>query len=140
MTKIFSLVWKVYLDLQKALVIYSKSWNPFIKIKTLLNYCKRTLYNSSKSFLCERMQNTLIKESESSLKTVSHGVPQGSVLKSLLLILFINNMHNSVEYCKVHHYVDEANLLLRGNSLKKINRQVNHDLSLICHCLWPNKI
>ena len=86
------------------------------------------------------MQNTLIKESESSLKTVSHGVPQGSVLKPLLFILFINNMHNSAEYCKVHHYVDEANLLLNGNSLKKINRQVNHDLSLICHCLWPNKI
>ena len=86
------------------------------------------------------MQYSLIQESESPLKTVSHGVPQGSVLEPLLFILFINDMHNSVEYCKVYHYVDDPNLLLTDNSIKRINRQVNHDLSLICHWLWANKI
>ena len=76
------------------------------------------------------MPYALIKESESSLRTVSHGVPQGFVLEPLLFILFINGMHNSVGYCKVHHYMDDTNLLLTDNSLKKINRQVNHDPSL----------
>ena len=75
------------------------------------------------------MQYTLIKETESSLKTVSHGVPQGSVLGPVLFILFINDMYNSLEYCKVHHYADETNLLLTDNPFKKINRQVNCDLS-----------
>ena len=66
------------------------------------------------------MQCTLIKETEYSLKTVSHGAPQGcSVLGRLLLILFISDMHNSIEYCKVHHYTDNTNLLLTDNSLKK---------------------
>ena len=83
--------------------------------------------------LCERMQYTLIRESESSLRTVSHGVTQRSVLAPLLFILFINDMQNSVEYCKVHHYADDTNLVLTDNSLKKVNRQVNRDLSLICH-------
>ena len=49
-------------------------------------------------------------------------------------------MHNSDEYCKVHHYADDANLLITDNSLKKINRQVNCDLSLICHWLQAKKI
>ena len=49
-------------------------------------------------------------------------------------------MHNSVEYCKVHHYADDTNLLLTDNSLKKVNRQTNRDLSLIFHWLWVNKI
>ena len=82
----------------------------------------------------------MIKESESSLRTVSHGVPQGSVLGPLLFMLFINDMHNSVEYCKLHHYADGRNLLLTDNSLKKVNRQANRDLSLMCHWLWENKI
>ena len=73
-------------------------------------------------------------------KIVSNGVLQGSVFGPLLFILFINDMHNSVEYCKVHLYAHDTNLLLTDNSLKRINRQVNHDLSLICHWLWANKI
>ena len=88
------------------------------------------------------MQYTLIKESESSLRMVSHGVSQGSVIGPLLFILFINNMHNSVEFCGVHHHVrvDGTNLLLTDNSPKKTKRQVNHDLSSICHWLRANKI
>ena len=77
---------------------------------------------------------------ESSLKAVSHGVPQGSVLGPLLFILFINDMHTSVKHSKVHHYADGTSLLLTSNSLKKINRQINHDLSLITHWLRTNKI
>ena len=101
---------------------------------------QRTSYNWFQSYLCERLQYTQIKDSESSLKAVSHGVPQGSVLGPLLFILFINHMHTSVKHSKVHHYADDTNLLLTSNSLKKINRQINHDLSLITHWLRANKI
>ena len=87
----------VYLDLQNAF----DTINHEILLSKLKHYgIKGTSYNWLKSFLCERMQYTLIKESESSLKTVSHGVPQGSVLRPLLFILFFNDMYNSVEYCK----------------------------------------
>ena len=44
---------------------------------------------------------------------------------------------NIVKYI---NYVDDTNLLLTDNSLKKINRQVNHDLSVICRWLQANKI
>ena len=49
-------------------------------------------------------------------------------------------MHNSVEYCKVHHYADDTILVLTDNSLKKTNKEVNRDLSLICHWLRANEI
>ena len=127
----------VYLDLEKAF----DTVNHEILSSKLKHYgIKGTSYNWFKSFLCERIQYTLIKESESSLRTVSHGVSQGSVLGPLLFILFINDMQNSVEYCKVNHYVNDTNLLLTDNSLKKVIRQVNRDLSLICHWLRANKI
>ena len=127
----------VYLDLQKAF----DTVNHEILLEKLKYYgIKETSYNWFKSYLCERLQYTQIKDNELSLKAVSHGVPQGSVLGPLLFILFINDMHTSVKHSKVHHYADGTNLLLTSNSLKKINRQINHDLSLITHWLRANKI
>ena len=38
----------------------------------------------------------------------------------------------SVKNSKVRHYADDTNLLLTEKSLKKINKQVNQDLALIC--------
>ena len=72
-------------------------------------------------------------------KKVSHGVPQSFVFGPLLFVLFINNMHNSVEYCKVHHYANDTNSINRQLT-QKINRQVNCGLFLICHWLQANKI
>ena len=107
----------VCINLQKAF----DTVNHEILLSKLKHYrIKATSYNWFKLILCERMKCTLIKESESSLKTLSHGVPQGSVLGPLLFILFINNMHNSIEYCEVHHYPDDTNLVLTENSHTKI--------------------
>ena len=49
-------------------------------------------------------------------------------------------MNKSVKNSKVHHYADDTNLLLTEKSLKKINKQVNQDLALICLWLRANKI
>ena len=60
------------LDLQKAF----DTVNHKILLSKLKHYgIKGTSYNWFKLFLCEIMQHTLIKISESSLKVVSHGVP-----------------------------------------------------------------
>ena len=71
---------------------------------------------------------------------VSHGIPKGSVLGPLLFIIFINDLNKSVKKSKVHHYADDTNLLLTEKSLKKINKQVNQDLALICQWLRASKI
>ena len=49
-------------------------------------------------------------------------------------------MNNSVKNSKVHHYAEDTNLLLTEKSLKKINKQVNQDLALICRWLRAKKI
>ena len=40
----------------------------------------------------------------------------------------------------MYHFADDTNLLYSNTSLKLINKYINHDLKLIVHCLFANRI
>ena len=46
----------------------------------------------------------------------------------------------AIKYSDVYHFADDKNLLLSDKSLKKINRDINHDLKLLNIWLRANKI
>ena len=126
----------VYLDLQKSF----DTVNQNILLAKLKHYdIKGTSYDWFKSVIYDRIQYISIDLKESSTKIISHRVLQGSVLGPKLVIIFINDLNNSVKNSKVYHYADDTNLLLTKKSLKKINKQVNQDLALICRWLRANK-
>ena len=86
-----------------------------------------------------RYQFTNIKESSSEKQKNTRGVPQGSVLVPLLFLFYINDLHKSIVHSSVHHFADNTNLLLVDQSLKKINKFVNHDLKHFCQWTRSNK-
>ena len=45
-----------------------------------------------------------------------------------------------MKYCKFHHFADNTNLLSSNNSIKKINKQVGHDIKYLSYWLNVNKI
>ena len=92
------------------------------------------------TFLKNRHQFTNIKESSSEKQKTTHGVPQRSILGSLLFLLYINDLNKSIIHSPVHHFADDTNLLLVGKSLKKINVFVNHDLKHLCQWIRSNKL
>ena len=46
----------------------------------------------------------------------------------------------AIKFCKVHHFVDDTNLLYLGKSIKKLNKHVNIDLKSLVNWLNANKI
>ena len=93
-----------------------------------------------KSYLSNRSQFVSILGFNSSLKSILHGVPQGSVLGPLLFLLYINDLIDAIKYCMVHHFADDTNFLIFDNSLKSLQKKNNIDLKLLCHWLNANKI
>ena len=83
---------------------------------------------SFESFLKERYQYTSVAESSFNKPKSRPDVSQGSVSGALLSIVFINNLHKVIIHSSVHHFADDAILLLADKLLKKINSHVNHKL------------
>ena len=127
----------VFLDFQKVF----DTVNHCILLSKLSYYGVRGIaHDLFKSYLTNRKQHTIINEMISSVLSITHGVPQGSVLGSLLFLIYINDLNHVVKLSTVHHFADDTNLIYSNSLLKSINKCIIHDLRLIGHWLRANRI
>ena len=128
---------RVFVDLQKAFVIVEHQI-----LLTKLNHYGIPLVSNDwfKSYLSNRNQYVSINGFDNGLASINCSVPQGSVLGSLLLLLYKNDLNQAIRFCKVHHFADNIDLSCMSNSSKKLNKLVNSELRHLVIWLNANKI
>ena len=76
----------------------------------------------------------------SSLKAITCGVPQGSILGPLLFILYINDIVRISELMKFILFADDTNLLLHDTNLQNLITKANSEIQNISEWLKINKL
>ena len=91
--------------------------------------------------LTEKVRNALDKgDSVSSKAEVKHGLPQGSVLNSLLFLIYINDMPKSLRYGLPFIFADDTALIYVESNPKALQKRINIDMKLLFKWLKANKI
>ena len=127
----------MFLDFQRVF----DTVNHDILISKLNHFGVRGLFlDWFKSYFTNRQQKTLIKGILSDSLTVQYGVPQRSILGPLLFLLYISDLNNAKPHSMVHHFADDTNITFSHKSLKRVNKFINHDLSLLVQWLQANRI
>ena len=89
-----------------------------------------------------RVQQCLINGQLSSPKTITCGVPQGSIMGPLLFLLYINDMPDSFSYSVSSLYADDTEIIIcfLSNNCDDLVDKVNFDLQNIHKWMIENKL
>lgn len=76
----------------------------------------------------------------SSKRDIKIGVPQGSNLRPLLFILYINDLPNCLSNSIPALFADDTNITTSGSSIEDIRIKLNNQLDKLHHWLLANKL
>ena len=93
-----------------------------------------------KSYLSNFKQDVSINEYGFGSGAINCGVHQRSVLRSLLLLLYINDLNQAIKFSKVHSFAEDTNLLCLSNSTRKLNKLVSTSCNHLLNWLTANKM
>ena len=128
----------IYLDLSKAFDTVDHS----ILLDKLYNYGIRGHALSwFHSYLYNRKQFTVVNGAKSDVKTVTYGVPQGSVLGPLLFLIYTNDLVNSINPCnKLRLFADDSNVFITKSSPQELKSEMKTTLLNLFEWFKANKL
>ena len=107
-------------------------------LKKLEFYGIRGVFNTLLgSYLSERKQFISINNSNSQLRDVTYGVPQGSILGPLLFLLYINDLPTALQTTP-RLFADDTALLMCNSSFSKMESLAASELSCVSRWMASN--
>ena len=98
------------------------------------------LLKNGLNLISQTEKNVSINGYDCNLADVKFGVPQESVLGPLLFLIFINDLNQTLKFCKAHYFADDTNLLHFSKSVNSLNKHINLDFKNLTYWLNANKI
>ena len=127
----------IFIDLKKAF----DTVNHDILLRKLEHYGIRNVaLDWFKSYLTRRKQFVHINGENSETKSITCGVPQGSVLGPLLFLLYINDLPNISKKLKFFLFADDTNIYYESDNLSKLEKTVNKELEKLHEWLCLNRL
>ena len=126
----------VFLDLSKVF----DTINHDILLYKLNHYGIRGISNRwFASYLLNRKQYNEIDKCKSSLKNITNGEPQGSILGPELCLIYINDTVNSSSL-NLLSFADDTTVYQSGSDINNRTKNVNRELKQIYNWLCANKL
>ena len=92
------------------------------------------------SYLFARAQVVNYQGTLSDRKTITHGVPQGSILGPLLFALLINDLHTEVTECKILLYADDTVVYFSHKNVSDLENILNEEVNKVAKWMSNNHL
>jgi hypothetical protein len=81
-----------------------------------------------RTYLKDRQQYVEYNGQQSGLLPITTGVPQGSVLGSLLFLIYVNDLPSSTNKLRLVLFADDSNILIDFKDKNIVNEILNEEL------------
>ena len=114
----------LFLDISKA---FDKVWHEGLIHKLKSNGISGNLLSFFENYLSQRHQRVTLNGSESSWRSISAGVPQGSVLGPLLFLIYINDLTENIK-SQMRLFADDSSIFTPVIDVQVTHEQLVQDL------------